>query len=667
VTMQRSTNRRNGRYSVNKLPKCLHTCLHCRHAVISEEYNRYSRALVYNGCWKFDDFRLPVKRKDCDKFEESEQRTKIKFWQKWNWKVYIDGDLVELDPIEDEPHEQSHEQGDDQQSERARKQEHEQNRKNPATRALILQALANNVCRLKDIAYFAGVDPSTAHYHLRNLIRQGRAAKISWGKYAFPYEQPMETDRRLRTNDQFFEDFLRNSSQQGKESGGSIELHPVEKNILVDILSKENKYELFSERELARRSNISRYAARKYTRKLEKKKLIEIKKESGQLVLVPTEIAINGLAEFFQSVRNSSIKNDSKIRPIDDLEDQSDDTENSKIRPIVRPIRDTNQPANSSKKWPIPEVNTEPDPAAPDSEDVLQTFEDHLTWQQKNTHRLFMQFKLLRCDHSRLRGTGWIFGQKSIHKHFSQAYIFKSKDPKGEFVNVLPKHPIIFTSPFEFHDQILALVNEIIERLHTYGVVIDLSEPAQVRMQHVALEDDLFARKIIEKKLLYFKSKVVTIDSTGEAMEYVIAIDKSKKLHLEIEGREACQLMENYEEFIDDVVTKRIDPKFLRELPGQNQKIEEEIQQIQERQTAFDDNLNFLSETAQFYSENIRAHIDSITTLTKSVDQSTEASKKIEKAAEAVEKAAESLIEATHVLKEISGKAVLYHSNARSD
>jgi hypothetical protein len=658
VTMQQPTNRRRGRYSINKLPKCLHTCLHCKNAAISEEYNRYSRALVYNGCWKFDDFRLPVKRKDCDKFEESEQRTKIEFWQKWNWKIYVDGDLVELDPIKDEPHEQSHEQGDDQLLQRARKQEHEQGRKSPATRVLILQALANNVCRLKDIAYFAGVDPSTAHYHLGNLIKQGRAGKISWGKYAFLNGQPRKSNRLLKNNDQFFENLLRNFSQQGKESGGSIELHSVEKNILVDILSKENKYEVFSERELARRNSISRYAARKYTRKLEEKKLIEVRRESGQLVLVPTEIAINGLAEFFQSVKNSPSKNDSKIRPIDDLKDQSDNTENSKNWQIIRPIRDTNQPANNSKKWPItnPEVSTESDSAAPDSEDVLQTFEDYLTWQQKNAHRLFMQFKLLRCDHNRLKGTGWIFGQKSIHKHFSQAYIFKSKDPKGEFVNVLPKHPIIFTSPFEFHDQILSLVNEIIERLHAYGVVIDLSEPAQVRMQHVALEDDLFARKIIEKKLLYFKSKVVTIDSTGEAMEYVIAIDKSKKLHLEIEGREACQLMENYEEFIDDVVTKKIDPKFLRELPRQNQKMEEEIQQISDRQTAFNDNLTFFSETAHFYSKNIRAHIDSITTLTKSIHQSTEASMKIEKAAEAVEKGAESLIEATRALKEILGE-----------
>lgn len=293
-------------------------------------------------------------------------------------------------------------------------------------------------------------------------------------------------------------------------------------------------------------------------------------------------------------------------------------------------------------------------PAA-NSENVLETFEDHLTWQQKNAHRLFIQFKLLRCDHDRLKGTGWFFGQKSIHKHFTEAYIFKSKDPEGEYVNVLPKHPIIFMSPFEFQDQIVALVNEVIDRLHTYGVVIDLSEPAEIKMHHVALEDDSFAKKVIKKGVLYFKSKVITVDSTGEIMEYVIAIDKSKKLHLEVQGREALHLVENYEEFIDDVATKRIDPKFLRELPRQKKKMEEKIHRIQKKQTAFDENLNFILDTALFYSENIRAHIDSITTLTKSVHQSIEANEKIGRAAEAVKKTAESLIEATHLLKETLG------------
>ena len=53
----------------------------------------------------------------------------------------------------------------------------------------------------------------------------------------------------------------------------------------MDIVSKENKYEQFSERELARRNNISRYVAKKYTLNLEKKKLITIKQENNQLSL----------------------------------------------------------------------------------------------------------------------------------------------------------------------------------------------------------------------------------------------------------------------------------------------------------------------------------------------------------------------------------------------
>jgi hypothetical protein len=325
----------------------------------------------------------------------------------------------------------------------------------------------------------------------------------------------------------------------------------------------------------------------------------------------------------------------------------------SKVQPIQP--SEINQPDRDSLQNQDDHVDTVKDPG-PDT--VRETFDDYIAWQQKNAHRLFIQFKLLKCNHNRLKGTGWVFGKKSIHKHFDEAYIFKSKDPKGHYVNVLPKHPFIFESPFEFHDQVIDFVNEIIDRLRDYGMIIDLSEPTEVRMQHVAIEDDPFARKIIEKKLLYFKSKVVTIDSTGETMEYVIAIDKSKKLHLEIEGREAQQLMENYEEFIDDVVTKRIDPKFLRELPEQNKKLKEKMQTIQDDQTRFDNTLNSFSETVQFYSENIETHINALTSLTESVNRSIEASKKIERAAESTEKAAKALIEAIELLKRLKERQV---------
>lgn len=167
------------------------------------------------------------------------------------------------------------------------------------------------------------------------------------------------------------------------------------------------------------------------------------------------------------------------------------------------------------------------------------------------------------------------------------------------------------------------------------------------------MEDNVFARKIIKKGLLYFKSKVVTVDSTGEVMEYVIAIDKSKKLHLEIEGKDAHRMMENCEEFIDDVATGRIDPKVLRELPEENKKIKEGIQRTEDNQERFDERLLLLSDTVQLYIENTKTHINALTSLTRSADTSTEAVKKIEKAAETAEKTTKVLIEATSLLKEI--------------
>jgi methyl-accepting chemotaxis protein len=170
-------------------------------------------------------------------------------------------------------------------------------------------------------------------------------------------------------------------------------------------------------------------------------------------------------------------------------------------------------------------------------------------------------------------------------------------------------------------------------------------------MEHAALEDNIFARKIIKKKILYFKSKVTTVDSTGEVITYAIAIDKSKALHLECEGTEAHHFMENCEEFIDDVATKRIDPKLLRELPEELTRIKKGIKENKEKQTTFDENLRVFSDTIEFYSENIKTHINAMTSLTESVDQLTEATEKIEKAAEAVEKTAEALIKVIGLLK----------------
>ena len=468
---------------LNRIPMCLHTCLHCDHAVLTERYHTSSGKLEFDGCWKHD-VRLPVSREECESFEESPERITREFWEKWDWKVYVDGDLVIQKELggPDEDVKESCEKSEDQS--RKKKDDHIIDyrdlpiikKRDVTTRALVLQALTNNISRLKDIAQFAGVDPSTVHYHVRNLIREERVIKVSWGEYSLADES------HLKNHDLIFEKFLKNSSQSIGENTHPMELHPVEKNILLDILSTENKYEMYSERELARKSKISRYAVKKYTRNLEKKKLIIIKRQGKQLIYTPTEVAIKGLSGFFSSVKTGSKINSSS----------------SKVQPITQPV--------DSKVQPMVTTNT------------LDTFEDHLSWQQKNAHRIIMQFKLLRCNHQRLKKSGWIFGQKSIHKHFTQAYIFKSKDPTAEIINVLPKHPFIFTSEFEFQTQIITFVNEVIDRLKEYGIIIDLSEPAEIRLQHEALENDAFARNAIKKGLLYFRSSVKQVDSTGEIM-----------------------------------------------------------------------------------------------------------------------------------------------------
>lgn len=50
------------------------------------------------------------------------------------------------------------------------------------------------------------------------------------------------------------------------------------------------------------------------------------------------------------------------------------------------------------------------------------------------------------------------------------------------------------------------------------------AEPTEVKFQHEAIEDDPFSRKVIKNGLLYFESKVVAVDQTGELIEYVIKI-----------------------------------------------------------------------------------------------------------------------------------------------
>jgi DNA-binding MarR family transcriptional regulator len=653
---------------IDRLPKCLHTCLQCRHAVIFEEYSGPSKRIFFDGCWKDNDVRKLMKREDCKKFEESRERISRKFWEKWEWKVYK-GQHLSDEVDEEEENGKSCEdlfkRADEVYAEQVDSQENEiplesntptdsiqvantaeastpEKTQGPTTRALVLQALTNNISRLKDIASFAGVDPSTAHYHMRNLMRDERVIKMAWGHYTLSDNVDGNSEIFLDNDGKSFEKLLRNFSQPGKERRGSGSLNPVEKNILVDILSKDNKYEQFSERELARRNKVSRYMVKKYAEKLEKNKLIVINQVGNQYVYTPTELAIKGLAGFFDSVKNGS-----KV-----------DSSSSKIQPPSEPDSSNVQPSHEvqpadTEVPQTPTVDQQDIPADSDPGTTLETFDDYITWQQKNAHRLFIQFKLLQCNHSRLKSTGWIFGKKSIHKHFTEAYIFKSKDPTGEFINVLPKNPFIFTSPFEFERQILNFVNEVVERLRDYGITLDLSEPAAVKTAHVAIENDLFARKVIKKGLLHFRTKVTTRDSTGELIEYVIAIDKSQEVHLEVEGQEAQHFTENYSDFIDDVVTGRIDRKFLRELPEENNKIKRGITTIRETQDQFRQDLEYFSETTRFYSENIKTHVKAIDTLSQKVEQSTRTDSQIEKSAAKMEKAARNLIEATELLQQM--------------
>jgi predicted transcriptional regulator len=393
------------------------------------------------------------------------------------------------------------------------------------------------------------------------------------------------------------------------------ELHPAEKNILMDILSKDNKYERFSERELARRNSISRYSVKKYTEELEKSKLIIIKREKNQFVYLPTELAVKGLTDFFQSLNNGSKvdSSSSKIQPLDPRVQSADP---------VEPHNPPDSPEDTSLIQP--------------TSNVLETFDEYIAWQQKSAHRLFIQFRLLHCNHSRLKKTGWIFGEKSIRKHFAEAYIFKSKDPQGHFINVLPKNPIIFFSPFEFEEKIVTLVNEVIDRLREYQIVIDLSEPAEVKMAHVALEDDVFARKVIEKGLLYFESKVV-MDATGERIAYVIKIDKSKSLHLEFEGTEALKLTENLEAFVDDVVSGRIDRKKLREIPQKVDNLEKEfgreIHNIGER---LDTNIKDIGKTQELLHRNQVKITENLVSFMKIVKKINEASESMALAAHTI-------------------------------
>jgi len=163
------------------------------------------------------------------------------------------------------------------------------------TRALILQALAHNTSRLKDIAHFSGIHPSTAHYHLRNLTREGKVTKVSRGKYSLSGRHSFKDgshffDRDLTDSSHFFDTFLKDLSLATGDELTNLTF--IEKNILIEILSIKNRHEKYSERELSKICNVSRNTIKKYAQKLEKRKLIEITKEHNQYVYEPTNVVI---------------------------------------------------------------------------------------------------------------------------------------------------------------------------------------------------------------------------------------------------------------------------------------------------------------------------------------------------------------------------------------
>jgi DNA-binding transcriptional regulator YhcF (GntR family) len=559
--------------------------------------------------------------------------------------------------------------------------------KGNTTRSLILKALSYNISHLSDIADFADVNPSTAHYHLRNLMRDGRVQKISRGTYTF-------TDHS-KNESQFFDTFLKNESQLQRGVRGEIQLHPYEKNILMEILTKDNKYEQYSGRKLAIKCGMSRNTIHKYTLKLEKKKLIKIEKVGKQYIYTPTKVAIYGLSDFFASLKigskmdSSSSKSEPVSEPVhglsrNELIRSTDEVKVSSGIDEVQgdPVIDIDESKPDPKNVtdgsdacsvdvqpdPVTEVQADPGESGTDDrqldletdtdtdidetnkliqKNIFETFEDSINFQQKNAHRFIIQFKLLRCDHARLKGTGWIFGKKSIHQHFTEAYVFKSKDPSREIINVLPKDPFIFTSEFDFNTKIIDFVNEVMVRLRNYGIVIDLSEPAEIRMQHEALDDDVFARKLIKRGLLHFRCKVKTIDSTGEFMEYVVGIDKSKKLHFEIEGREAHVLTANFEAFVDDVISGKIDRKVLREMPQRLDTIEDWIQRefgvieetLERNIEGIQDTQVLLHQNQLEFSQNLISHVEMV--------------QKIGEAALSVKQAADTVKDMTEALYDV--------------
>lgn len=444
---------------------------------------------------------------------------------------------------------------------------------------------------MKDLTDFAGVNSSTVYYHLENLIKEGRVRKVRRGRYELirdAQDSSEDEGEDFRKPCKSSEKSLKFHEKLIGEWEGKLKLHPLEKIILLEILTKKNWYEKLTATQIARKCEVSVNTVIKYCKFLKLKGLIEMNKVGRQWVFIPTEAAIKGFTEFFKNSKKRA---------------KSDITYSKKCK------------SNSS----IPDNNID------DQFDDDTAFEQYLEWQLKNQHRIIWRIKLIRCSHETLERAGWIFGQKHIRKHLRHlAYIYKAKDPKAEYLYVLPKEPFIFTSKFEYIDQLESFINNLVKALKEYEIAIDLTHPVEILLEHSALEDNVFARKAVSKGLLYLKSKVITKDANGNPIEYAIIIDKSKGIHLEFEGREAEHFSMKCEEFIDFIVSGKLDPAQLAALPEKAEKIEREISTMSSNIQQFSEVTDRFTSAANVYSENILTHIGSIGELGTSVNKLTE-------------------------------------------
>jgi len=121
-------------------------------------------------------------------------------------------------------------------------------------------------------------------------------------------------------------------------------------------------------------------------------------------------------------------------------------------------------------------------------------------------------------------------------------------------------------------------------------------------------------------------------------MEYAIAIDKSKEIHLEFEGSEAHHFVEEYEGFIDDMVTGRIDRRDLRKLLGVLGKIDERIggmeNILQSSIQDIRDTQNMLHKNQLLFSENLVSHVDMVQKITKATESLNRVTENINRALE---------------------------------